>query len=497
MPMPNKPSCRADKLFGLWLCEPEQLASLRDTVWIVIEQNRIEAVAEASQEMRGEDPVKKMVTFQDGMARISMSGPLTKHPTSFQSLVGGTSMVLADAAIRMAAKTPGVKGIFIDADSPGGTADGTADLAHTIRRVAQQIPIFFHGQDLACSGMLWLATQGVRFTGGPTASIGSQGVKAVLWERKLPENSLKRPIVVTTGKWKALGEEGLPITDEQVAEIQRLVNGVNGPFQKDVFTARKLSEAQQTEVGTARIFIGEGAKTAGLIDAVCSTEEAFEEAKRITGNGRSPAPNNPSLAARSKKMPLNDQQLQTARQLTGATNLTVENADELLLTAASKLHLENEQLRPNVRKMVDPELLKGRAEIMDGKLDLLVGAGNITAAQKDMLRKVYMNGDTPIMEMLSPAGNGKLVCEGVIEAMKLNKPNGIQGETTGAQPAQRQVPGGTGGSNGDVPKASLERTNYVRAQNNLPPIGADGKIATQYVWNPVPHEVFAEGEGTK
>jgi hypothetical protein len=56
----------------------------------------------------------------DGVAVIEVNGPLTKHRTSFEEVIGGTSMVETCALLRDAVRDTGVRSILLQ----GGLARG-------------------------------------------------------------------------------------------------------------------------------------------------------------------------------------------------------------------------------------------------------------------------------------------------------------------------------------------------------------------------------------
>src|SRR5262249_52954794 len=69
---------------------------------------------------------------------ISLTGVLTKGGGF------GTSTMRARRDLRVASNDPGIVGIVIAADSPGGTVSGTADLAAEIRTARNAKPVYGH-----------------------------------------------------------------------------------------------------------------------------------------------------------------------------------------------------------------------------------------------------------------------------------------------------------------------------------------------------------------
>ena len=476
--------CRMDTILGDWLMEEGKLQRIVDMGWAVLENGDLQAYSAKSATMHT-DAEDRPFTVNDGMARFAISGPMTKYDTSMSSVFGGTStMRLRESLgeIRRSFHAGMIKGVFIDADSGGGTVDGTAELAAAIRKTAEIMPVFVHAEDTAASACLWAATQGTRFTCGPVASVGSLGIKTALTE-SIGDGSKGKPVVITTGKYKDMSVPGKAITPEHRAEVQRLLNEMNEPFKADVAKARRLTTAQLTEVATARIFIGADAKRVGLVDAVCTTDDAYEYAKKQINT---PAParrgpgtsgNNPA-APRSSYMPLPLEQL---RKLPGAAHATEDNAEQVVMTVAEQLHSKMTAAESSLVSMtaerdvfkaklasipaVDPAIAKIHLKLAEKEAAFLVKQGYMSSAQMKLVcDSVFKTGDEPNLSMFTVNSNGKLPYESILAAYEGNKPNGIGSDVSKAQPAAKTEPG-TGAA--DIPSYEQVCADYSNAK--LPP----------------------------
>lgn len=496
--MPNRhpiTGCRTDTIFGLWLYPAAELAALRDAAWAIVAQGDAALVRCGEESKQVEVAKEKGFRVEDGIAHISLSGPMTKYPTSFQSLFGGTSTIKMREALREIKQDVNVKGILLHADSPGGTAEGTAELAAAIRDLNEAKPVFVHAEDKATSGALWAGTQGSRFTCGPTAMIGSLGTMIQMWDRS-GENGTSKPVLIVTGNNKGIGAEGHPITPEHKAELQRLVDGINKPFKQDVFASRPAAKAHADEILTARVFVGKDAKRVGLVDDVCTTEEALQSLKQLvqqrtlqttqqtnktTAGLRSPAVVvNHAANKRSTAMPLTAEQLKSARELPGAASITEENADVTLLTVATQLHsnlkvqqqvgndgskkvgeLETlvAELKGKIPVPMDPGLAKGKAELAMERIDLMKEKGLILPTQVAKLKGAFLVGDKPNEIFLQDA-----VQKTMFDILAENKPHGLLKEISAGQPAPQVTPGVTGAAK-EVP--TFKQWNETRAKGGL------------------------------
>jgi ClpP class serine protease len=500
--------CRMDTILGDWLMDQSHLQKMVDMGWMIVENGQLQVYSEKSAAMNAEEEDKPF-TVNDGLARLSISGPMTKYDTSMRSLFGGCSMMRVRESlveIRRQYHAGMVKGVFIDADSNGGTCEGTAELAAAIRKTAKIMPVFIHAEDKANSACLWVATQGTRFTCGPTASVGSQGTRMTMYDTSGSESEKRqgKPVVFETGKHKSIGHPGLPITPENKAEIQRWINNLNEPFKNDVVRARKLTPEQTTEVATARVFVGADAKRVGLVDAVCTADEAYDYATQRVNNTPNPARRGPGMdgnipaAPRSSLMPLSAQQLDQLRKLPGAQNATEDNADEIALTVADTQHKAAvaarnsltvaEQQRDEAKAALvaaqakipttlDPKLAKGFLGIAEGEAGLLVKQGNMTSAQMKLVcDSLFREKDgSPNLAMFTETAEGKMPYKSVLAVFESNAPTGINKDITKAQPASKTEPGRVDAGTVTVP--TLSEFNKARAEAGLSPATeADYKI---------------------
>jgi signal peptide peptidase SppA len=468
--------CRLDKLLrAVWLLDPATMQAWVDQVWHVVSTpegiKQLRADAEAQEAEREANPW----VMEQGVARINLSGPLTKYPTSMSVLFGGTSMLQVQDVLRKAVKDDKIKGIFLEFDSPGGTVDGTAELSSMIRKIAEKKPVAAHAQDVACSGALWLSTQAPRLTCGPTASVGSQGARCILWDtsgKYKGDKVEKKPVVIDTGKFKSIGAEGQEITEDQRAEMQRWVDDANAQFRQEVVTARKLTAEQVVDVSTARVYVGEGARKIGLVDEVCDTDTAFEQFVKSMDKGKNgpAASNKVTVAVTGTRKMLNEQGLARARQITGNPNLTVEQADEVLLDVAARQSQQISTYSGIMPVVMDEGTARMRAGILHDKIDLLHAKGKITSAQVQPLKDMFMKGDKPNMTMLCGNGpDGKPAYEQVFATLENNQPNGLLEDVSADQPAHRTEPGaGANGNKAGTQEISFERWNDLRAQAGVP-----------------------------
>jgi signal peptide peptidase SppA len=250
---------RLSDYVGLWAVEPFAFAALHQlAAGLDWRTHKPEPLVSALEKVAG--PNGKSI------AVVKMSGLLMKS----QSSLGGSSTIQMRRDIRQAANDPDVAGILLAIDSPGGSVAGTDDLAAEVRAARRMKPVYAHIDDLGASAAYWVASQADRVTAnGPTALVGSIGTLQVVHD--VSEAAAKegvRTLVFRTGPLKGLGTPGEKVTDEQIAHLQQLVNGVQQSFDAAVQQGRHLTPEQLAAVRHGGVMRAGDALKARLIDAV-------------------------------------------------------------------------------------------------------------------------------------------------------------------------------------------------------------------------------------
>jgi len=89
--------------------------------------------------------------FDRGVAIIPVMDVLSKNRTFFSYLFGGTSMRDIGYAFRHALQDSKVHSIVLHIDSPGGTVDGTEELANAISAAKGTKPVVALADGMMCS----------------------------------------------------------------------------------------------------------------------------------------------------------------------------------------------------------------------------------------------------------------------------------------------------------------------------------------------------------
>lgn len=273
-----------DQYLGVWSMYPPALQSfktLAEQININVHMTN-EPVAQTALDRGGG---VQSVTDKNGIATIELHGTLLKHASSFSA---NTSTVEARRMVRAAKNDPNVEAVLLHIDSPGGTVAGTDDLGDDIASLQKTKPTMAYIEDLGASAAYWLASQTGTIYSNAQAVVGSIGVLSVVYDlsRKAEAENITVH-VIKAGEMKGAGVPGSLITEEQIAEWQKLVDAFYDDFISAISEGRGIPKARATELADGRVHIGQVAVDLGLTDGVRSLDQAFSELVAQTERGTS------------------------------------------------------------------------------------------------------------------------------------------------------------------------------------------------------------------
>jgi capsid assembly protease len=220
----------------------------------------------------------------DGVAVIPLFGVVGKRMNLFTQISGGVSTQAVGNDFMAAINDPAVKGIVLHIDSPGGTVDGTKQLADLIAANKGCKPVVACADGMMCSAAYWIGSAADSITMADlTTDVGSIGVVASHmdisgWEEKQGIKTTE----VTAGRYKRAISQYAPLSEEGRAMIQGEVDQIYGLFLDAVSTNRGVSvEDVVANMAEGRVFIGQKALDAGLVDSVATLSETIQQVRDI------------------------------------------------------------------------------------------------------------------------------------------------------------------------------------------------------------------------
>jgi protease-4 len=199
---------------------------------------------------------------------------------------GDNPMSLFRERLDAAACDPQVKAVVLRINSPGGAVTASDIMYQDLIRFRRDThkPVIACMMDVAASGGYYLAMGCDRVFAHPTTVTGSIGVIMTLYNASglfekigLSSNPIK------SGPNKDIGNPGRPMTDEERAILQGMVNSFYDQFVQVVVRGRGLPEERIRALADGRVYTGLDAQKLGLVDEIGYLEDAVATAKAMAG----------------------------------------------------------------------------------------------------------------------------------------------------------------------------------------------------------------------
>ena len=261
----------ADIVNGPWAITPEMLLEIQSIYAVHLRGDKLDLAKVEAALGRPLDNSQQDSTVQDGVAVIPVQGAIAKKMNMFSRISGGVSTQLVGNDITTALNDPAVKGIVLNIDSPGGTVDGTFELAEMIYQSRGKKPIVAFSDGMICSAAYEIASAcDSIYISGDTNPVGSIGVVTAHRDvSKAEEKAGIKTTEITAGKYKRMASSYEPLTDEGRADIQDKLDYLYGVFVDTVARNRGVStEVVLSDMADGRVFIGQQAISNGLVDGV-------------------------------------------------------------------------------------------------------------------------------------------------------------------------------------------------------------------------------------
>ncbi|MCF7787786.1 MAG: S49 family peptidase [Prosthecobacter sp.] len=221
-----------------------------------------------------------LLSVSDGIGIIDLHGPLMRQPDLISSLLfGATDMDLVTAAIAEAVARDDVQSILIDINSPGGTVNGTPELAQAVADAAKLKTTYAFSAGQMCSAAYWIASQCDAIYATPSARVGSIGVMLPFIDstEKFRSEGLKVE-VFAAGKFKGMATPGVPLSEEQRALIQSDIEEIAAEFKTAVLArGRKIPDSAME----GQSFSARNAQRLNLAGMVKSRDEVLSRLRSM------------------------------------------------------------------------------------------------------------------------------------------------------------------------------------------------------------------------
>jgi len=237
---------------------------------------------------RGEDgePRPYRVT-ENGIAIITIVGELVNRGAWVGASSGLVSYEGIAHQVTTAVKDARVRSMVLDVDSPGGEAIGCYEVAEVIRKAAAVKPIVGHANGWAASAAYGLLSGCTWISSIPSGGTGSIGVVLVHLDfAAYLESEGVKPTLIFEGAHKVDGNPYEPLPESVRDRLQAEVRKHYNMFVATVAAGRPGLDPAAIRATEARVYTGEEARAAGLVDRVGTFDDVLAELSRpVSGRG--------------------------------------------------------------------------------------------------------------------------------------------------------------------------------------------------------------------
>ena len=216
---------------------------------------------------------------------ISISGPISAGDDAgawpFGGLRGARTTM---SELRQAAEDSSVKAVVLRINSPGGSAAASQAIYKEIQRLTEHKPVVVSMADVAASGGYYVACPADAIFANPATITGSIGVifETLNFYEFMEKYGLESE-TIKSGKYKDTGSPFRPMRPDERELLKETLMGVYDQFVRDVAQARGMDETEVKKLADGRIYTGEQALAAGLIDELGNFYDAVDEAAKRGG----------------------------------------------------------------------------------------------------------------------------------------------------------------------------------------------------------------------
>jgi len=220
---------------------------------------------------------------------VDIVGPIVSGNSESNVLRQGVGTGSRDVMeqIRSAAEDITVRALVLNIDSPGGSPTAAEEIGKELVRFKKvsKKPIVATMGDMGASAAYWIAAcASDKIYANATTLTGSIGVYMPYMDvQKLLETIGVNSGKIVSGKYKGMMSPDKPMTDEEKAITQNIVNEIYEEFVQVVAEGRHMDGQQLRSLADGRVYTGKQAKNVGLIDELGNYYDALGAAAKLGG----------------------------------------------------------------------------------------------------------------------------------------------------------------------------------------------------------------------
>lgn len=181
-------------------------------------------------------------------------------------------------------KDDGIKSVVLRIESPGGSIGASQEILEAVSMLSQKKPVVASMGSVAASGGYYVACGATKILANPGTVTGSIGVRL---EHIMVEDLLKwakvRHETLKSGRFKDLASFDRPMTPEERAILQGMLDDMHLQFKEVVAKTRNLDMEKVNELADGRVYTGRQALDLKLVDELGGLAEALKLAGSLGG----------------------------------------------------------------------------------------------------------------------------------------------------------------------------------------------------------------------
>jgi protease-4 len=197
----------------------------------------------------------------------------------------GEDLAITPAPVTQLAKNiaedPGIKGVIVRVESPGGDAIASDEILQTLKELSRKKPVVISMSDVAASGGYYIAMTGDSVVAYPNTITGSIGViygkvnlKGLYDKLGISTDSLKR------GRFADIDSATQSLTPDERKKLRESIESIYAGFLQRVADGRRASVDTIEPLAQGRVWIGTDAYRNRLVDELGGIDRAIEVLRR-------------------------------------------------------------------------------------------------------------------------------------------------------------------------------------------------------------------------
>ncbi len=259
--------------------------------------------------LKGNNNDAKTVTVPDRVAVINIEGTIMSGAGTSDNIFSQQSGITSGSImqqIREAAADDSVKALVLRIDSGGGSATAAEEVGRELKRFKEKTkkPVVATMGNTGASAAYWIAVcASDKVYANATTLTGSIGV----YMPYMNTEELFKKIGITSSKiksgpYKDIMTNDRPMTAEEQAILQNIVDEIYNEFVVTVAAGRKMEESKVKALADGRVYTGLQAKNLGLVDELGDYYDALAAAGEL-GKIKAGADGLPPVKQKEKQQP--------------------------------------------------------------------------------------------------------------------------------------------------------------------------------------------------